>query len=566
MTKSHSHSSSRGKGPVFSRISSTIGGFLLLVLGLFFFSLTLGQVREDLQHRRWLETPCVVTSVKSSNDGESYHLTITYTYSVAGREFTSSQYSASKKTLVCSKLSQRNKAEEKFKKGATAVCYVNPHDSSDAILDRSSTSLFPLIFSLVYSGLALSVLLRTWRKGSSCRSGSPEDSSRPPAPGTDPSPQRDFTIPQDTPRGRRKTGDILPVLIGALFTAIGLFIFSIFFRKTFNSCGQWETTEGTVIISKIATYRTKNGTRSKPYISYAYEVDGKKYENDTFAVGAMIRPRENTAAIVASHRPGTTTTVYYDVKEPQRSALEIKSKKSFTDFVVFVFPAIFIALGGTVLVAGLKQLLGDKPMPWQNAPIAGLKLKRVRELQGKVFFTVIWCAFCTMFTTIWFTQTSEPFSWTWSFWSFDKFFVLTFPLVGVGLIVSCIKSAIRGASSGHYSVEVSAIALTPGARMQVNYILSAPAPKHKKITFFIGQTSSDPSSLHTHNGEGPLRTMETEVYATMEPASLRQGTFSCTIPSLPTDDEECFNTWTLFVRYGKSTDRFTLPVKKAARP
>ena len=221
-------------------------------------------------------------------------------------------------------------------------------------------------------------------------------------------------------------------------------------------------------------------------------------------------------------------------------------------------------MGGGVLIAGLKQLFGERTMPWQNAPIAGMKLKRSRdELTGKIIFTIFWCSFCTMFTTIWFTQGSGPFSWTWKFWTFDKFFVLIFPAIGVGLIISSIKSAITGAFSGHYSVEIAAAALRPGAQMQVNYIFSDPNPKHSKITVLICQTatvrseSSSSRSIHYDSIEN-----EETVYTAQEAASIRQGTFSCTIPPLV---EGHSVTWKLVIRYGKTKDTFKLPVFLASR-
>lgn len=73
------HSSHSGNPSVVSRIFSTLVGIFLLVIGLGFFSITVPQARDGLKYQKWLKTPCVVTSVKASNDGKSYHLNITYT-------------------------------------------------------------------------------------------------------------------------------------------------------------------------------------------------------------------------------------------------------------------------------------------------------------------------------------------------------------------------------------------------------------------------------------------------------------------------------------------------------
>ena len=546
---------------VVGKILGTISGLVLLTATLEILFPAAKSACKDFQYLSWIKTPCTVTAVKASG-GQSYKLGITYKYSVAGREFTSSRYSPNNHSCFCSTISQKNDKMDEYREGASAICYVNPHDPAKAVLTRSLAGpLFPLIFFLVFLSVSIRILVTTWRKAPKKRL--PDDTS---------SRQRDFTQPQSTHSSRHSSIDYVALLIGALFTGIGIFIFTLFLNKTFKYSGEWDTTEGTVITSRVERHHTKNGTSYSPYVAYTYEVDGVKYENDTYKAGGIFTSsgHGNASAIVENHRPGAKTTVHYDVKKPRLSALVVNTEKNLADYVIFIFPSIFIVLGGTVLISSLKPFLGDLPFPSRNMPVAGMQLKRIRDVQGKIFFTILWCSFCLMFTTIWFTQGDIPFSWTKKFWTFDKFFVLIFPAIGVGLIISCIKSAIIEILTGHYSVEVSAASLTPGALLQVNYAFSHIDLKHQEIEFFICQTATervggDACGDHhfggAHDGVQYSRIEhESEAYATQNPSSLSQGSFSCTIP--PAVEGHSL-TWQLVVRYGKKKDVFKLPVKKA---
>lgn len=115
---------------------------------------------------RWPAVDCRIVSssvgTHSDSDGTTYSIDIVYEYSVDGRAYRSERYDffleasssgyASKEAVV-----------ERYPAGSTAVCYVDPGDPSDAVLDRSFRpvyllGLFPLVFFLVFGAVFVGVL------------------------------------------------------------------------------------------------------------------------------------------------------------------------------------------------------------------------------------------------------------------------------------------------------------------------------------------------------------------------------------------------------------------------
>ena len=131
-------------------------GFFLVVGGTIFCVLTLRPGLMMLSARSWPGVPCeiVSSSVKAhpGNKGTTYSVEVLYRYTVGEREFLADRYdfvggsssgSAGKSTIVT-----------RLPSGTRAVCFVNPSDPTDAVLDRGFQSmmwfgLLPLIFVVI---------------------------------------------------------------------------------------------------------------------------------------------------------------------------------------------------------------------------------------------------------------------------------------------------------------------------------------------------------------------------------------------------------------------------------
>jgi Protein of unknown function (DUF3592) len=130
---------------------------IFLLMGtLFFYLFFLRPVIHIRQAARWPEVPCVIIASQvdshRGNKGTTYSVNILYRYKMAGREYKANRYdfmggsssgSSGKQTIV-----------NQHPPGSETVCYVNPADPTDAVLQRGFTNdmwfgLIPLLFMAV---------------------------------------------------------------------------------------------------------------------------------------------------------------------------------------------------------------------------------------------------------------------------------------------------------------------------------------------------------------------------------------------------------------------------------
>ena len=350
----------------------------------------------------------------------------------------------------------------------------------------------------------------------------------------------------DVPNRQLALANCILPLFGLVFLLVGGFVAHVQLRRIIDQHSiEWRTTTGTVLTSEV---RNKDRGFS-PHVSYRYAVDGKTLVND------KLSPTEYTTSAhshvvrhAAKYKPGTDVIVHYNQANPSESLLEPAGR---TEYVLLLFPLPFILFGLVALYFGVKTLLPFRPVQSFDTPLAGLKLKRSGgDIGQKLFFTCFWCVFTFIFTTIWFS-TSGDFSWTKDYWTFDKFFVLVFPLVGIGLIISCVRDVVRRARTGRYELEIACDRLRPGARVQVSYRFFGDATRLNHVAFSLNQ-----QTMVMQRAGNPLKSTLT-VHEISDPMRAQSGTFVMTIP--PAIDSPNI-AWRLVVKYAGLTDSFRLDV------
>lgn len=141
-------------------------GLFALVGGVLFYFVTVRTMLLYFAARSWPETSCEIisSSVGSHTSTESgsgssrnrtsttYSVDITYRYKVGGREYRSDRY----EIMGGSSSGRAGKAEvtARYPVGSKAICYVNPQDPTDALLNRD---LSPFILIGLIPGLFLLV-------------------------------------------------------------------------------------------------------------------------------------------------------------------------------------------------------------------------------------------------------------------------------------------------------------------------------------------------------------------------------------------------------------------------
>jgi len=124
---------------------------LPLLMLYFFFLRPLRRVRSA---RPWRETRCVIVSSSVSEDATDsglYRILVTYPYAVLGRFYSSSRYSFSPSSAT-SGYRGKKRIARRLAPGTKTICYVNPDDPRDAVIERGVTgdmvgwAVFAIIF------------------------------------------------------------------------------------------------------------------------------------------------------------------------------------------------------------------------------------------------------------------------------------------------------------------------------------------------------------------------------------------------------------------------------------
>lgn len=122
--------------------------------------------------RDWVETPCRVISaevgVHDGDEGNTYSVDIVYKYTVDEKQYRADRYDF----MGGSSSGRRTKQAivDQYRNAADSVCYVDPDNPSESVLQRSLTAknligLFPLIFVGVGMGVMVFGFKQKFRSG-----------------------------------------------------------------------------------------------------------------------------------------------------------------------------------------------------------------------------------------------------------------------------------------------------------------------------------------------------------------------------------------------------------------
>ena len=128
---------------------------LPLAMFYFLFWVPLRRVRSA---RFWRETRCLIVSSSVSEDATEsgvYQLFVTYQYVFCGRHYVSRRYSFSPSATAGYRGKKR--LADRLAPGTTAICYVNPDNPGDAVIDRGLTwdMVFVAVLAIIFLGAFL---------------------------------------------------------------------------------------------------------------------------------------------------------------------------------------------------------------------------------------------------------------------------------------------------------------------------------------------------------------------------------------------------------------------------
>lgn len=157
-------------------------GIVLMASGLSVTALLFLPYRRAMETRSWRETPCVITESRVGEDQVSQfkepvaRVYLRYLYQVDGKEHTGTQwrrmkfYSAEDRDVSrkTPHFAEARELADKYPVGKATVCWVNPQDPSEAVLEHQTKAAiyslwWPMLFAVGGAGIAWSALRRTPR-------------------------------------------------------------------------------------------------------------------------------------------------------------------------------------------------------------------------------------------------------------------------------------------------------------------------------------------------------------------------------------------------------------------
>lgn len=367
--------------------SRTDGRFVRGVFGLVFSAVAAVALSVLLANARaaravrdgWVAAPCtiVASEVREGPNG-SWLFSARYRYVFDGRERESSDVRPGTTELPFAEVARRARLLSEFPAGGAATCLVNPAAPSEAALlppDAAGVNV-ALVFVGVFLVFGLAMQFAPSRRR---RDESGDDAS-----------------------GRTEAPSRIPLFVGILFTAVGAVVaaFSASLVVRTIEARSWTPVEATVLRSEVVrgTAHTKHGTRAtfRPYVAYAYEVGGSRFEDDRYGLGKVSTSDPGTAhRAVAKHPAGSRATVWVDPDDPSRSVLsDPRGPIPAAQYVFVAFPLVFLGIGLAALFCSLRdrRLAGAPPSP--GPPV--LRNDRRGQFARGIVFAALWNGFVAL--------------------------------------------------------------------------------------------------------------------------------------------------------------------------
>lgn len=412
---------SGGKPPsVGSRVGLSLFFLFFFAIGSLFELLILHAFGQTLGQRFWQKAPCtiVASAVQERGQGsQPFAFVVSYRYEYQGRPCSGSAYQ--RDYSASSTYSEAQQLVQKYPEGRSTVCYVNPKNPSEVVLQRESLLLglalpFPLIFVLIGAG----GIYFTWRKR-------PPESEQPIASAA-------------LRRGKSGKGRYGLTALFALFALVGGgILYPLGIRPVARTVAarSWTPTPCRVLQAEVRSHSSDDGTTYSVYVLYQYELQGQTYKCDRYSFfGGSSSGYEGKARVVEEYKTAAHPLCYVNPADPFDAVL----KRGFqAGLLVALIPLVFLLIGVGGLVGTLRPRRTTAPSNRagfaQPAPtgrtLLAPKLSPKTKLAGMILVALFWNGIVSLF--VWNAISSlvhgRP-QW------FMMLFLLPFVAVGLGLI------------------------------------------------------------------------------------------------------------------------------------
>jgi hypothetical protein len=494
---------------VVGRIFLSLFFLVFFGMGLLFTAFIVRQTYIDARTYSWPKTECVIleSGVHDKGGNSPYEFRVHYQYEWKGHTYSSHRFKTQNRSF--SDYSAAQRLVEKFRHDTKAVCYVDPRNPSQAILEHSSLWLALMIFlPLIFVAVGGGGIYVVWRQAS--------------APGG--------PAPISLKPKALKTQKPM-VAFCSLFILIGLLVFyAIFIRPVIKiaDARHWPAVPCTVVSSRVQSHDSDDGTTYSVDILYKYEINGHEYKANRYHfLGGSSSGYRGKARIVREHPPGRKMICYVNPKDPTDAVVQ----RGFSRGMWFgLLPLLFVLAGAAGIAGALRKgKATQKPAAGTTSSPAVLKaryspaMKFVRGLCMSLFWNGIVSVFIWLNVQMWMGRERGP-KW------FLTIFLIPFVLVGVGIIWMTIH-AFFGLFSPRAQLRIESDTVALGDSVEVHWQFAGRVEKIREFRLLLeGREERD-------EGTGKSQRTNTEVFYTgdivhlTEPKSVQSGSALCTVPT-----------------------------------
>jgi hypothetical protein len=504
------------------RIGGTLFFAVFLGMGLLFVGLLGRDVYQRALTYTWTKTDCAVheSSIDDKGGSSPYQFNARFTYEWEGRSHT-----AHSKPVAFSDYGEAHRLLEKFPADSRSVCYVNPKNPDEAVLERESLLIgFMVFLPLIFVAIGAIGIYAMWKRPTRPRAPSP------------------ILLERKRPQ---KVGAIA---FGAFFLigAVGSWFLLIGPAIRILDARDWPSVPCKVLSSRVQTHRGSKSTTYRVDILYAYSIDGREHRASRYRfVGGASSGYDGKARVVAQYPPGAERVCYVNPKDARDAVLD----RGFSPVMFFgLIPVVFLTIGLVGLSAAFRKRHESTDSPAASLGSAAesgthdavdtspshLKPNSspMAKFIGGLIFSLFWNGIVSVFVLqaiqMWRSGSGEKW--------FLSVFLIPFVLVGAGMIAFTIHSFF-GLFSPRANLRLSQTSVAAGQTVELTWEFTGRIDKLRELHLqLVARRERD-------EGSGKNRRTRRDVIYTGEIAhytnsnDIRSGTVLCPIPvdQPPTD-------------------------------
>lgn len=477
-------SADKKQGSVGGNIGATIFFLVFFMMGMAFEVFLIREIVRNVVSRSWPKVSCTILEssvVDDNNDRKPYRFSVKYQYFY--QDIVRQSQRLGFKDGKFSDYQDAQKLADKYPVGSENICFVNPKNPSEAILQHPSLGLacfivIPTIFVLI-GGAGL---YGTWfYKEKKAPDGTPARK----------------------PKGKIKKSGLGLVLFGFIFFAAGAGIsYPLLVRPLWNTwqARSWTQTPCKVISARVQSHDSDDGTTYKVDILYEYVFEDRTYRSSRYDfVGGSSSGRSGKQAIVNQYLQMRDPVCYVNPEDPSIAVLvrSLKWKNA-----IGLFPLIFVAAGLAVMIAGISQKvkLAARPADQQWLPESGGRPQNQTDYQQgyytdfgdkivlkpqmpalyKFLGILIFCLFWNGIVSIFVYHMISGFRSGRPEWCLTLF-LIPFELVGIGTIIGVIYQFLA-LFNPRFELTIEPGNLYPGSDGQLGWTVRGKAGRIRLLT------------------------------------------------------------------------------------